>query len=209
MQFFDFHHHHSEIENGIYNLKLFEAAPSHYFSVGIHPKDILTQPEEAMDWLISVSQNPLCLAIGECGLDGLLNTSDAEQGNIFEQQIKWANEIKKPLIIHCVRRFSEMIRFQKMAKVPMIIHGFNKKKSIADSMQHAGFYLSFGKSLLDNLSLQTVFKEFPLEKIFLETDDKNFTLEELYHLASVIKNISIENLAQQIKNNLTEIQKND
>lgn len=209
MQFFDFHHHHSHVENGIYNLQLLETAPPYPFSVGIHPQDVLTQPKEAMDWLISASQNSLCVAIGECGIDGLINISEKAQSDIFVQQIKWANEIKKPLIIHCVRRFSDMIRYKKIAKVPMIIHGFNKKKTIADSMQDAGFYLSFGKSLLDNLSLQTVFKDFPIDKIFLETDDRNFNIEDLYNRASVIKNISIENLAQQIKINLTEIQKND
>lgn len=209
MQFFDFHHHHSKKENGIYNLTLFETVPHHPFSVGIHPQDALNQPKEAMNWLISASQNPQCIAIGECGLDGLINISETLQNDSFEQQIKWANTIEKPLIIHCVRRFSEMIRYKKMAKVPMVIHGFNKKKSIADSMQDAGFYLSFGKSLLDNLSLQTVFKEFPVNRIFLETDDKNFNVEELYDLASVIKNISVENLVQQIENNLKEIQKND
>lgn len=207
MQLFDFHHHHSHVENGIYNLKLFENAPQHSFSVGIHPQDVVTKPEEALDWLKSISQNPQCLAIGECGLDGLMDTSEKAQNDVFDQQINWANEIRKPLIIHCVRRFSEILRHKKIAKVPMIIHGFNKKKSIADSMQETGFYLSFGRSLLDNLSLQTVFREFPIDRIFLETDDKNFNIEELYDLASVIKNMSIENLAQQIKNNLTEIQK--
>lgn len=209
MQLFDFHHHHSQVENGIYNVKLFETTPKHLFSVGIHPQDILTKPKEAMDWLETISQNPRCLAIGECGLDALINISEKEQNIAFTQQIIWANEIKKPIIVHCVRRFSEMLKYKKIAKVPMIIHGFNKKKSIADTMQDAGFYLSFGKSLLDNLSLQTVFKEFPIEKIFLETDDKNFDINELYHLASLIKNISIENLVQQIENNLIEIQKND
>jgi len=207
MQLFDFHHHHSHVENGIYNLKLFEIPSQHPFSAGIHPQDILTRPQEALDWLKSISQDPSCIAVGECGLDGLINISEKEQNQVFEMQIKWANEIKKPLIIHCVRRFSEIIRYKKIAQVSMIIHGFNKKKSIADTMQDAGLYLSFGKSLLENLSLQTVFKEFPIDKIFLETDDKDFDINELYHLASLIKNISVDNLVQQIENNLKEIQK--
>ncbi len=156
-----------------------------------------------------MSENPLCLAIGECGLDKLIDLSEKEQEKSFEMQIHWANYIKKPLIIHCVRSFSEILRFKKIAKVPMIIHGFNKKKIIADQMQDAGFYLSFGKSLLDNLSLQAVFRDFPIEKIFLETDDKVFDLQNLYYLAAEIKKISIESLIQQIDNNLKTIKNYD
>ena len=39
-----------------------------------------------------------------------------------------------------------------------------RKKAIADEMLKHGFILSFGKSVLHNLSLQTTLKEIPLEK---------------------------------------------
>lgn len=209
MQLFDFHHHHLYQDNGIYNLKLFEAAPQQLFSVGIHPKDISINPKDAEIWLKEISLNPFCTAIGECGLDRLIDISEKDQNQSFEMQINWANHLKKPLIIHCVRSFSELIRFKKIAKVPMIIHGFNKKKIIADQMQDAGFYLSFGKSLLENLSLQAVFKDFPMDKLFLESDDKEFDIKKLYDLAAEIKNTNTETLIQQINNNLKAIQHDD
>ena len=84
----------------------------------------------------------------------------------------------------------------------MIIHGFNKKKAIADEMLKHGFYLSFGKSVLHNLSLQTSLKEIPLEKIFLETDDANFDIAELYQKTAEIKEISVEEVQKVITKNL-------
>lgn len=68
-----------------------------------------------------------------------------------------------------------------------------------------GFYLSFGKSVLHSLSLQSILKEFPLEKMFLETDDANFNIEELYQKTAEIKGISIENLHNKILKNLESL----
>lgn len=65
-----------------------------------------------------------------------------------------------------------------------------------------GFYLSFGKSVLHNLSLQTTLKEIPLEKIFLETDDADFDIAELYQKAAEIKEISVEDVHTVITKNL-------
>ena len=202
MIFFNFHHHNPQIPYGIYNSTPEEKIPEHYFSVGIHPQNINEQWENDLENLKMISQNPKCLAIGECGLDALVNIDENLQKKVFEAQILWANQIQKPIIIHCVKRFQELIPFQKIAKVPMIIHGFNKKKAIADEMLKHGFYLSFGKSVLHNLSLQTTLKEIPLEKIFIETDDADFDIAELYQKVAEIKEISVEKLQEQISKNL-------
>ncbi len=187
MIFFNFHHHNPQISYGIYNSTPEEKISEHYFSVGIHPQNIHEQWENDLENLKIISQNPKCLAIGECGLDALVNIDENLQKKIFEAQILWANQIQKPVIIHCVKRFQE---------------GFNKKKAIADEMLKHGFYLSFGKSVLHNLSLQTSLKEIPLEKIFLETDDADFDIAELYLKTAEIKEISVEKLQEQISKNL-------
>ncbi len=202
MIFFDFHHHKSNNSYGIYNLDLGENFSEGNFSVGIHPKDIDENWQESLEKVKEISLQKNCLAIGECGLDALIGIDENLQKKVFEVQILWANEINKPVIIHCVKRFQELIPFQKLAKVPLIIHGFNKKKSVAEEMLKHGFYLSFGKSVLHNLSLQTIVKDFPLEKMFLETDDADFDIAELYQKVAELKKISLEKLQKQISKNL-------
>lgn len=205
MILFDFHHHNRENTYGIYNLEPKEIVTEKKFSVGIHPKDIDENWEENFEKIKEISLLQNCVAIGECGLDGLISVNENLQKEVFEKHILWANQINKPVIIHCVKRFSEIIPFQKIAEIPLVIHGFNKKKTIADEMLKHGFYLSFGKSVLHSLSLQSILKEFPLEKMFLETDDANFNIAELYQKTAEIKGISIENLHNKILKNLESL----
>ena len=202
MKIFDFHHHHLSKEFGIYNLEFNESLPKSWFSAGIHPAKIAENYKTQLTWLEDISSHEKCLAIGECGLDGLIKVDEKLQQEVFLEQINIANDIQKPLIIHCVRRFPEVISLSKKAKVPMIIHGFNKKTSIGEELLRNQFYLSFGKSLLENVNLQNFLREISLDKIFLETDDADFEIEKLYQNVSEIKNISEENLRQIIHENL-------
>jgi TatD DNase family protein len=69
----------------------------------------------------------------------------------------------------------------------------------------AGFYLSFGKAALDNLSLQKLIEDFPVQKMFLETDDADFEIAKLYEKVSEIKCISLEELKNQMWENLENV----
>ena len=206
MNFFDFHHHNFEKECGIFNLKFNDELPESIFSAGIHPQSITIGVEDEFLWLKEISKLSNCVAIGECGLDGLVDVEEKLQEVVFERQIYLANEIKKPLIIHCVRRFSRLFHFRKLSKVPMIVHGFNKRKTIGDDLLKDDFYLSFGKSVLYNVNLQEFLKEFPLNRLFLETDSADFQIVELYQKVASLKNIEPEELLKIVKQNLQNIQ---
>ena len=205
MDFFDFHHHKKNMPNGIYNLDIEQIPPDFPYSIGIHPKDIdVNNLDNQFEWMRNmIFEN--CFAIGECGLDSFAETEEKIQEEVFLKQIRFANQVKKPIIIHCVRKFYEVISFKKYAEQPMIIHGFNKKERIAEDLLKNNFYLSFGKAVLYNLSLQNTLKITPLDKIFLETDNDDFSIEELYEKVSEIKGISLENLNKQISENLETI----
>ena len=205
MEFFDFHHHKKYIRDGIYNLDIGQIPPDSPYSIGIHPNDIdVNNIDRQLNWMKSTMfQN--CFAIGECGLDSLVSIDQKIQEDVFVKQINIANEVKKPIIVHCVRKFYEVISFKKNAEQPMIMHGFNKKKKIAEDLLANNFYLSFGKAVLYNLSLQDILKNTPLDKFFLETDNEYFKIEELYLKVSEIKEISLEDLNEQILENLHTI----
>ena len=81
-----------------------------------------------------------------------------------------------------------------MISIPIIIHGFSKNQQVAKQLIDNGFYLSFGKYLLRNPELESVFKYIPNDRFFLETDTIEETLEEVYTLAAKYKNITIEEL---------------
>ena len=206
MNFFDFHHHDADRKSGIYNLNFNEEIPEIFFSAGIHPKSLSDGLEKQLIWLQEISVAENCVAIGECGLDGLIDVDEESQQKAFLAQIEIANSLQKPLIIHCVKRFSQLLQFRKIAKVPMIVHGFNKRKTIGDDLLKNGFCLSFGKSVLYNVNLQDFLKDFPTEKLYLETDSSNFEIKELYQKVADLKKISLEDLKQKIKENLKNLQ---
>jgi TatD DNase family protein len=85
---------------------------------------------------------------------------------------------------------------------PMIIHGFSKNFQVAKSLLDNGFYLSFGKYLLRNPELASVFEQVPDEKFFMETDTIEETIEDVYAKAASIKNVNIE---IQVENNFKKV----
>lgn len=205
MNYFNFHHHHKNLENGIYNVELFAEVPNSIFSAGIHPKDITENNDDAFVWLKEISKNKNCFAIGEAGLDGLIDVNFELQEEVFRHQIELANERKKPMIIHCVKKHYELIPFKKLGDFAMIIHGFNKKKEVADALLKEEFLLSFGKAVLHNVSLQEIVKNIAPEKYFLETDDADFDIEILYKKFAEIRSESLNTIVDQINKNLDSL----
>ena len=179
-----------------------------FYSIGIHPWYIEENRVEAdLEIIISQIQNKNCLAIGECGLDKRIEINFDLQIAVFEKHLILAEKFKKPVVIHCVAAFQEVIEIKKRLKttVPLIIHGYSKNQQIAKSLIDNGFYLSFGKYLLQNLALKTVFKIIPNHRFFLETDTTDNSIELIYALAAKYKNIEITELQNTINTNFKTV----
>ena len=179
-----------------------------FYSVGIHPWYIKESRVEADLQIIEQKlQLQNCLALGECGLDKRIEISMDIQIQVFEKQLRLAMQYKKPVILHCVSAYQEIIEIKKrlQIQVPMIIHGFSKNLTIAKSLLDNGFYLSFGKYLLRNPELESVFKLVPNDRFFLETDTIEETLEEVYVLASKYKSITVSQLQEIVTNNFQSV----
>jgi TatD DNase family protein len=178
------------------------------YSIGIHPwfidENRLSTDLQIIEEKLKLSE---CLALGECGLDKRIEVSMQLQIEVFEKQIALAEKYQKPLVLHLVAAFDELIEIKKRLNisVPIIIHGFSKSEQLAKQLINNGFYLSFGKYLLRNSEMETVFKSIPNDKFFLETDTIEETLEEVYRKAALCKNISVEELLSKILNNWKSI----
>ncbi len=169
-----------------------------YFSAGIHPW-YLENFEINFDKLNSLVNNDNCLAIGECGLDYQKHILEKFPKKIqleaFNKQIDLAQKHNKPLIIHSVKSFDDIIHLKKKknTSIPWIIHGFSKNKQIAKQLIDNGFYLSFGPLLFNNLKNQEALISIPLERVFLENDnDYNTNIIYLYEYIARITNKEIE-----------------
>jgi TatD DNase family protein len=179
--------------------------PTGNLSVGIHPWHINKEkPQEQLNILRELARQSPIKMIGECGLDRNSITPLKIQEEIFVQQIRIAEEVKKPLVLHIVRCFSELLSIQKLIrpKIPMIVHGFNNKPEIAQQLVKKGFYFSFGAAILqENSNAQQVIKQVDLNNVFLENDDKNVDIDLIYEQTARILKISVNDLQNQIWEN--------
>jgi TatD DNase family protein len=182
-----------------------EINSTEYCSLGLHPwhvkKDTLISD---LDLIKNRASESTVLAIGEAGIDKAIKTDFALQLEAFYKQIQIANEVKKPMIIHCVRAYDQLQAARKIhqAAKPWIIHWYNASKETGLDLITKGCYLSFGHMLFKESSKAfKVFKDIPLENIFFETDDSEASIKEVYHKAAELKHMQIKDLQQQIKAN--------
>lgn len=174
-------------------------------SVGIHPWHIhLEQTIKQLNNIEIQAQSRYTIAIGEMGLDRNAEAPQKLQEEYFIKQYLLAEQYQKPLIIHCVRCFSQLLFLHKKLKPnsPWIIHGFNGNQQIADQLIKKGIYLSFGENLFHKGDkIQKVFSNTPLNSIFLETDESKISIKEIYQRATVLKKLPLEELKKLIANN--------
>lgn len=172
-----------------------------FVSAGLHPW-WLQNAAGKLNQLRSIAERTNLVAIGECGLDRLTKTEWQVQQEFFEKQLLLATELRKPVIIHCVKAFTEVLVMLKGIEVPAIFHGINNKLSVIQPVIERGYYLSFGKSLLHlNETIQQSLRAVPPAQLFLETDDSNAAIKEIYKSAAEIRNISENEIALQLQKN--------
>lgn len=185
----------------------FDASIPNY-SIGIHPWYIVeNRLEEDLKIIEGKLSDENCLAIGECGLDKRIEIPFDLQEEVFKKHLALAEKFKKPVVIHCVASFQELIKIKTDLKisVPMIIHGFSKKQELAKQLLDNGFYLSFGKYLLRNPELESVFKSISNDRFLLETDTVEEKIQEVYEVASRYKNLEIKDLKDIVETNFRSI----
>ena len=176
--------------------------PAHlWLSVGLHPW-FLTEAnmDSQLRRLEELVLQDTVKLIGECGFDRLRGPAIALQRTAFSQQVQLAMTHGKPLIIHCVRAFDELQAFGKhyAHHIPMIVHGFNKSPEQAKQLIQQGFYLSFGRAILNESSgAARTLKQLDVP-FFLETDAGEVPIQAIYEQAAFLRNETAEALKDTI-----------
>ena len=185
----------------------FDASIPNY-SIGIHPWYIdENRLESDLEIIKEKLQFNECLALGECGLDKRIEIPLDLQISVFKKQLEIVKQTNKPIVLHCVAAYDEVIAIKREMKIenPMIIHGFSKNEQVAKSLLNNGFYLSFGKYLLRNPDLEKVFTFAPENQILLETDTIEESIYQVYEKAALIKKISVEEMKAIVFTNFSRI----
>jgi TatD DNase family protein len=177
--------------------------PDIYFSVGVHPW-FLSAWENQIELLEEIANLPKVIAIGECGLDKTKGITLDKQAEIFNIHIRLSEKLEKPLIIHCVKAYNELIRTRSemQPKQPWIIHGFSSSPQIANQCIESGMCISLGKVLFNNsLTIRSLLQAIPLSRLFLETDENDYTIDDVYQKYATLMEITVDQLKfEMVKN---------
>lgn len=182
-----------------------------FFSVGLHPWKIKSKDENNDRLLMMEDALELdhVIFVGECGLDKLAKTDFREQIRVFNVQAFMAEEYQKPLIIHCVKAWNEIMEWHNQNKpvIPWIFHGYNGSPEMTQQLSTKKILFSFGKALFEeNSKAVESFRLLPLDKIFIETDEWEGSVEMVYEKGAALKNISSEILKEAVWENFNRIE---
>lgn len=202
----DIHTHYPALVSGesIQNVDpvTFSPVKSNYYSVGIHPWKVTGEWERDWERLLETVHHPAVLALGEAGLDKLSSVDFTLQKTVFERQILLSEEIEKPLVIHCVKAFNELIEFKRKYKpqMPWIVHGFRNNLNIAYQLLREDIYFSIGEKYQDNVVL-----EIPVERLLTETDESAVEIHDIIDGIADLRGVSSSELCHRIDENARKI----
>jgi TatD DNase family protein len=177
------------------------------YTFGIHPWFLNEQNHKQL--LTSVKNSvhhPGIIAIGEAGFDHLRGPSPELQRKVFEEQITISEELNKPVVIHCVRGWDELLSVHKKhkPKMPWLIHGFRGNVELATQLLSKGMYLSFWFDFVLRPESAGLLRALPEDRVFLETDGAEVDIRDIYNKVSDDKGITVEELKRMILSNYKE-----
>ena len=163
-------------------VSLSKAHPEIYCALGFHPYFLgsdsgkhIKQLEEFLS-----SRTAKCVAIGECGLDAMVDVDSKLQESIFSAQISIAQSLNLPLIIHARKTHNRLIQLLKQHKFTQggILHGFSGSYQQAMQFVDLGFYIGVGGVITYPRANKTrlAISQLPVSRLVLETDAPDMPL---------------------------------
>ena len=164
----------SDLPSSEFSIKLAEKYGFIYAAAGVHPHEAKTLDEDNLKHLEKLCGNPKVVALGEIGLDFYYDNSPRDiQRFWFTRQLKLAERLKLPVIIHTREAAAETFNSIKNSKVRRgVIHCYSGSAPMALDYIEMGFHIGVGGVITyeNAKKLKEVVKAIPLESILIETD---------------------------------------
>ena len=205
---------------------LADRLPEVSFAVGLHPLDAYKWTEETANQILALARSDSrVVAIGEMGLDFYKATNVEQQKAVLEAQLAIAQELDKPVIIHCrdaaiqLRELLEKF-IAKNGPVRGVMHCWGGTPEETELFLELGFYISFsGIATFKNAQqVQASAQITPSDRLLIETDcpflapvpkrgkrnEPAYVRYVAQYIAS-LRNVSLEALANQTTENACQL----
>jgi hydrolase, tatD family len=176
-----------------------------YTTAGVSPNDIPQDEDELWKQLAEIENiaknNSKVLAIGEIGLDYYWNAENKElQKLAFIEQIKIANKLNLPIVIHTRDAVMDTLQILKENKVENtgIFHCCPQNRELIKEGLKLGFYISFAGPITFKNSKNAVemINLVPNDRILIETDSPYLAPEPVRGTRNTPSNVKF--VAQKI-----------
>lgn len=180
-----------------------------FFTAGLHPWHANQLSEkEIEDKLVKLIETKSIIAVGEAGLDKLKGPDLQTQEKVFKIHVAVAEKYNLPVIVHSVKAHNEILKLKidSNSQIPWVLHHYSGSKQLAMDLIDHGFYLSLSYHIDNgNSRLSQYLGELPIDKIFLETDDFNVNIKQLYKVVCEKFKITEQELKKQLIKNLKKL----
>ncbi len=174
------------------------------YSLGIHPW-FLNESNKVglLEYVRKNASDSSITAIGEAGFDKLKGPSMDLQRSVFEQQAALSEELGKPLVIHCVKAWDELVASHKKLRprMPWLVHGFRGKTELAMQLISRNMFISFWFDFVIRSEAAALIRSLPADRIFLETDGSGADIKAIYRKVADDLGITVNVLKDLILNN--------
>lgn len=181
----------------------YELIEQHFFSLGIHPWWISEVDKDFVyKEIIRLKTHKNFLGMGEIGVDRHRDSNLEEQLKVFEEQMLIARDEEiGAIIFHSVHAFSDISGMVKKInyKGNLFFHDYNGNVETTEQLLQFNAYFCLGFKILDpKTKAAKSLVKIPLDRLFLETDNFDVALQELYRHTAEVKKITLETLQKQI-----------
>lgn len=203
-----------------------------YSAVGLHPEDVMEMPNGITKELKSLAQKPKVVAIGEIGIDYYWDmTTRSVQQECFAEQIEWAKEVQKPVVVHvrdaknkadgnAMKDVLEILASHNAEKCGGIIHCFSGSYEEACKALDLRFYISFSGIITfkNSSALREIAAKIPQDRILCETDTPYLApvpyrgksnqpayVAEIYKCLAEVRHIEMQEFESIIENNCKKL----
>lgn len=179
----------SEIESSLYYINKYNDI---FATIGFHPDQTgEISLDDISELENKIAKNKKIVGIGEIGLDYHYEKENREkQKELFECQLKLAEKLNLPVVIHTRDATNDTINILKKYKVKGTIHCFSGSLETANLYIKMGFKLGIGGVLtFKNSKLYQVIEKISLNNILLETDSPYLSPEPYRGTVNSSKNV--------------------
>ncbi len=163
----------SDCKDSAYGLEISKDFDFIYNSVGVHPECADNIPQNYIQQLTAMAENPKVKAIGEIGLDYHYENYDRnKQIKIFKEQLELAEKLNLPVIIHSRNASDDTMNILREYRPNGVIHCFSGSAETAEEVIKLGMHISFTGVLTFKNAKKALkaLAKVPTDRLMLETD---------------------------------------